>query len=271
MTNVKLSVITINYNNYEGLKKTIKSVRNQTNQNFEYIIIDGNSDDNSLQIINENIDIITTWVSELDEGIYNAMNKGIKKSNGDYIIFINSGDYFYSNHIIENILSHLHNEDLIYGNLCHINNSKQEIFHYPEFLSIQYIWKYSLPHPSTFIKKSLLFDIGLFNEKDKITSDWQFFMSALFLKNCSYKKLNFTISTFIGNGISNKFESLNRIENEKYSFMRKNFPKINLIQLNTIIKHEDILRDFKYKHLTKLLFNLGFYKNIEKYLKNISS
>jgi len=98
-----LSIITVNLNNEVGLSKTIESVQNQTYRDYEYIIIDGGSIDGSLNILNEYSQIFTHWVSEPDSGIYDAMNKGIKFAKGEWIIFMNSGDFFANKNVLENI------------------------------------------------------------------------------------------------------------------------------------------------------------------------
>ena len=90
----KFSIITVNYNNLEGLKKTVESVKNQTYQKFEYIVIDGGSYDGSLEFIKDNESLLDYWVSEPDSGVYQAMNKGIEKATGEYLLFLNSGDHF---------------------------------------------------------------------------------------------------------------------------------------------------------------------------------
>ena len=95
--NNKLSIITINYNNLEGLKRTVESVINQTSKEFEYIVIDGGSNDGSGAYIESKSEHIDYWVSEPDKGIYNAMNKGIAKASGEYLLFLNSGDHLFSN------------------------------------------------------------------------------------------------------------------------------------------------------------------------------
>jgi len=100
---MKLSIITINYNDKEGLRKTIESVLSQTWTDYEYLIIDGGSADGSLDVIREYEDKITYWISEKDNGIYNAMNKGIVKSKGAYLQFLNSGDYLVDNKVFENM------------------------------------------------------------------------------------------------------------------------------------------------------------------------
>ena len=86
---MKLSIITINYNNAIGLKKTIESIVEQTYHEFEYIVIDGGSNDDSKKVILENQNNISDWCSEKDAGIYNAMNKGILKATGEYLLFLN--------------------------------------------------------------------------------------------------------------------------------------------------------------------------------------
>ena len=91
----KISIITINYNNFEGLKKTIKSVINQTWKDYEYIVIDGGSNDGSVEYLKSLDNTINFWVSEADNGVYHAMNKGINKANGEYLLFLNSGDHFF--------------------------------------------------------------------------------------------------------------------------------------------------------------------------------
>jgi glycosyltransferase involved in cell wall biosynthesis len=93
---MKLTIITINYNNKEGLVKTFDSVRVQTWKDFEFIVIDGGSTDGCKELIEQNHQI-NYWVSEKDSGVYNAMNKGIRKATGDYVIFMNSGDFFMMN------------------------------------------------------------------------------------------------------------------------------------------------------------------------------
>ena len=98
---MKLSIITINFNNHDGLQKTINSVIAQTWKDFEWIIIDGGSTDGSKNLIEQYDKYITYWISESDKGIYNAMNKGIKIARGDYLQFLNSGDYFYNEKVIE--------------------------------------------------------------------------------------------------------------------------------------------------------------------------
>src|ERR1700749_5163063 len=115
--NPLLSIITINYNDSEGLGTTINSVKHQNYRPIEFIIIDGGSTDGSKELIEKNISIVDHWVSEKDEGIYHAMNKGIQKAKGEYLLFLNSGDYLNDSNTLAILIADHHNEDIIYGDI----------------------------------------------------------------------------------------------------------------------------------------------------------
>jgi glycosyltransferase involved in cell wall biosynthesis len=110
----KLSIITINYNDVLGLKRTLESVTGQIYSNFEYIVINGGSTDGSKELLEKYTDKISYWVSEPDQGIYHAMNKGIEKASGEYLLFMNSGDLFYNSGILKEVVDHISKYDLIY-------------------------------------------------------------------------------------------------------------------------------------------------------------
>ncbi|MBF4470298.1 glycosyltransferase family 2 protein [Flavobacterium sp. HJJ] len=198
----KLSIITINYNNLEGLKRTIESVVNQTWKKFEYIIIDGGSTDGSAEYLEKHKDNFDYCVSEKDLGIYNAMNKGIKKSTGDYLLFLNSGDHLYDEIVLENSNSYLDQYDLVCFDMQVIGEKESRIFSMSDKLRFSDLYFESLPHPATFIKKQLFDIVGFYDENLKIVSDWKFFILALYKHNCSYMKINQLISTFYLDGIS---------------------------------------------------------------------
>ncbi|MGN1176819.1 MAG: glycosyltransferase family 2 protein, partial [Roseburia sp.] len=114
----KYTIITINYNNGKELRRTIESVINQTLTDFEYVVIDGGSTDDSVSIIKEYGDRIDFWISERDKGVYNAMNKGLSHAHGEYVNFMNSGDSFYSPTVLEEIDSEIGDADILFGNVC---------------------------------------------------------------------------------------------------------------------------------------------------------
>jgi len=198
----KLSIITINYNNLGGLITTISSVKRQTWQEFEYIVIDGGSSDGSKEYIENEYQYIDYWVSEKDAGIFNAMNKGISEAKGEYLLFINSGDHLFDDTILEKNHNSIMEKDLIYFNLQMVRNGTSRITKSPAKLSFSDLYTTTLPHPATFIKKELFSKVGMYDESLRIVSDWKFFILALFKFNCSYLKIEDTLSTFYLDGIS---------------------------------------------------------------------
>ena len=206
MTNT-LSIITINYNNLDGFKRTVESVLNQTWQEFEFIVIDGGSTDGSAEYIESQSKHLDYWVSEPDKGIYNAMNKGIAKATGEYLLFLNSGDYFFSDRVLEENHNFFKEKDLIYFNVHMVGESFNKIISYPDQLRFSDFYLNGLNHQSTLIRKELFETVGLYDENYKIVSDWKFFIVALFIHNCSYLKVNVTFSTYCLDGISAKLRA----------------------------------------------------------------
>lgn len=162
---MKLSVITINYNNAEGLAKTMDSVFRQRFSDFEYIVIDGGSTDGSKDLIVNNQDKIAYWCSEKDSGIYNAMNKGIREASGEYLLFLNSGDFLHDFAVLEDIHPFLSGEDIVYGDLLFVHgDGKEDLFVYPDVLSFEYFLERSLGHPAAFIKRALFGGVPLYGD-----------------------------------------------------------------------------------------------------------
>jgi glycosyltransferase involved in cell wall biosynthesis len=204
MNNKKLTIITINYNNNKGLLKTFESIKNQTWLDFEYIVIDGGSTDGGKELIENNAQI-NYWVSEKDSGVYNAMNKGIRAATGDYIIFMNSGDFFYDNDVLEKVAKHFDsNISIFYGNAHFLGKEMDKIIDYPDKLSFSFFTHTSLCHQATFIKKDLFDKIFYYNENYKIVSDWEFFAYSICIKKATHQHLKQIICTYDLNGISSQ-------------------------------------------------------------------
>ena len=174
---MKYSIITVNYNNREGLRKTIESVIHQTFRDFEFIVIDGGSTDGSAEVLKEYNAQIDYWVSEPDKGIYNAMNKGIKKATGEYLNFMNSGDCFYDNDILRTVTSYGFDTDIITGRDYHYSKEKQQghASVQPTRMSMVTFFNSTLDHQSSFIKREL-FKESLYREDFRLVSDWIFFL-----------------------------------------------------------------------------------------------
>lgn len=219
MKNLKISIITINLNNRQGLAHTLESIAQQTFNNYEHIIIDGDSTDGSQDIIREYCarnPHITYWISEKDKGIYNAMNKGILQAKGEYLLFLNSGDTLVDN-VLQLTAPLLNATDLIYGNLYFVSESgakRLEVYPEPPFKATDLLApSFYLPHPATFIRKDL-FENQLYSEQYKIVSDWEFWIKCILFKDSSLKHIDITISSFMEGGLSANFKRANQEKEE---------------------------------------------------------
>lgn len=212
----RLSIITINFNNLEGLKKTAESVINQTWKDFEWIIIDGGSTDGSKEYIvtlydnlnDSGWNPITYWCSEPDKGIYNAMNKGIANANGEYLNFMNSGDCFYGSNTLENVSTFINsgNADVYYGDLSIVNGTVIiEQRNYPDRLDLFDLYFNGLGHQAQYFRASLLMNNG-FDEEYKIIGDHAKNIEFM-MKECSFNHIPFNVAKFDGNGISSKIHA----------------------------------------------------------------
>lgn len=222
----KISIITINYNNAAGLKETIQSVVAQTYQKIEYIVVDGASSDSSVEVIENFKESIAIAIVEADSGIYNAMNKGVKVANGEYLLFLNSGDRFVNQEIISTVVSEKLDTDIVYGDLLFFDNKKEWKWNLPSELTFQTFFTSAIAHPSTFIKRSLFESIGLYDEALKIVADWKFLMLAIVKYNCSYKHLNHIISAYSFDGVSSKPENLEALNREREKVLLAEFPRL---------------------------------------------
>ncbi len=218
---MKVSIITISYKNALGLEKTIKSIHSQTYPDIEHIVIDGGSEDGSKEIIQKYSDRIAYWVSESDEGIYNAMNKGVEQASGDYCLFINSGDCLYSPTSLEEIMRESPTADLAIANII-TDDDMKTLYSPPEEITCSFMISTALPHPSTLIKTDLMKRLR-YDESYKIISDWAFMFRALINENCSYQHINKLLSVFYSGGISGTQKEKEFAERK--DFFYKSMPK----------------------------------------------
>lgn len=194
----RLSVVTVNLNNVDGLRKTMDSVLSQTIfSEIEYVVIDGASSDGSVDEIQKRRDALKFWCSEKDKGVYNAMNKGIAQCTGEYILFLNSGDYFISNNVVERALAG-GKEDIIYGFI----DSPRGVHTSPEKLNMSALLKISLHHQATFIKRELFQRFGMYAEDNRFESDWEFFLKCILVEKVSVRPYPHPVSFFEMGGLS---------------------------------------------------------------------
>lgn len=215
--NLKLSIITINYNNADGLRKTIGSVVAQTSRDFEYIVIDGGSKDRSKEVIQEFEANITYWISESDLGIYHAMNKGIRQARGKYCHFLNSGDYLLSEDVTERMLADMPDCSFLYGNRVRTYRGKDRLEKSFEGRQITLLDLYrgTFFHPTAYIKRELFDRYGLFDESLKIVSDWKFFLITIGLNNEKVVYRDIDMVWFDSNGISSTQLQLDQQERKQ--------------------------------------------------------
>lgn len=223
--NNSISIITINSNNAAGLHKTLMSVVAQSLQPREFIVIDGGSKDDSVDLIKENPTSVSYWVSEPDDGIYNAQNKGLAKATGDYILFLNSGDELADSDTLKKVLPFLDGSDIIYGDLVIVESNREWIKKYNEKISFGYFLGDTLPHQGSFIKRSVFEKTGVFDESLKICSDWKFFVEAICRHNVITKYLDFVVSRYDYSGISSNPDSQQNMAKEKQQVLEKEFPR----------------------------------------------
>lgn len=206
---MKLSIITINYNNKDGLQRTIDSVTCQTWKDYEWIVIDGGSTDGSKELIEQYQEHFAYWCSEPDNGIYNAMNKGAAKAKGEYLLFLNSGDALYNKNVLQQV-DDLHlDTDIISGQVERMDNH-QLLRIYDESILMQ-LYQDTLNHQGTFIKRKLFNNLK-YDENYKIVSDWKFWLEAIIWRNATIEVISLLVAKQDVTGISSACNPVHRQE-----------------------------------------------------------
>jgi len=271
---MKYSIITVNFNNKDGLRKTIESVIHQTFNSFEFIVIDGGSTDGSIEILKEYNKSIDYWVSEPDSGVYQAMNKGIVKATGDYLNFMNSGDCFYNNSVLETIEGKSISADIIVGKDYHFDESTQKGFStiLPPRLSMITFVHNTIPHQSTFFKKDLFKDT-VYDETLKNVADVKFYIQKICIEKCSVQFTNEIICRREPDGISTSFNE-RRLQEHKRIIEEvlpagaiKDYETLHMLDKSTMYKLMCIIEDARGRKcltycikIINRLFNIAFYK-----------
>ncbi len=245
--NPLLSVITVSFNSAKTIEQTILSVINQTYKNIEYIIIDGGSTDGTVDIIKKYNNKIKYWISEKDNGIYDAMNKGVDRASSKYLNFMNSDDYFFSNTIIEEVAPLFNSEyEIIYGNT--------EI-RYKDFKSIKiwgkpaHIWMGPVNHQSSFIKTEIMKKYK-YNVSNKIVADFEFFLNVYY-HGGKIIKINNIIASYSNEGISQQKEV--QVIEDIYNTVKK-FKKGIIVDIYyNILKIKPLIKKLLPRRIFKLI------------------
>ena len=212
---MKLSIITINRNNAPGLRKTIESVVSQTFTDFEYIVIDGASTDESVDIIKSYSDKISYWVSESDSGIYNAMNKGIMRAKGDYLLFLNSGDFLLDNDTIAGVFTYDCMADILCAR-CNVSDNGKIVWtsNPPKEVTFGTLYSVGLAHQSTFISRSLFDKYGCYDESFRYNADIEFWYRTIIDHHASTQKIDVITTDYNLDGISTTQSATKQYQDE---------------------------------------------------------
>lgn len=257
----KISIVTICFNSEAEIERTLKSVKEQTYQNIEYVIIDGNSKDNTLQLVNKYLDKNDVVISEDDEGIYDAMNKGIKNSSGDIVTFLNAGDEYLSKYSIDYVVNSIRssNSEMFFANYLFVNEEQNFV----KVCDVDLIsdradfLKYTFGHPSTYYKKDLFGKIGYFDSNNRIVSDVEWYLNAIINYKVTFSHINFVTSVFFDGGVSSSSNVIHEMERKRMidKFFRQY--EINIFSGR-------IFNILKSKILFKKIFSIIFRLKISK-------
>ncbi len=200
-----ISIITINYNNAQGLQQTIESIVAQSFTDYEYLIVDGGSTDGSKEVIQKYASFIHHWVSEPDAGIYNAMNKGLKMAKGRLVVFMNSGDTYLHKDVLQYSMQEINAiaADVYYGQIIVDEGSGDRTVIYPPALTLDYQRNMVINHQACFFKRETLAELGGYHENYKLAADYAFYLQAT-LRNKKFAPLLFPIVRYDASGISSK-------------------------------------------------------------------
>ena len=282
--NTKISIITVTFNAKEYLENTIKNIISLDYKDIEYIIIDGASTDGTIDIIKKHEKNIDYWLSESDKGIYDAMNKGIDKATGDWIIFMNAGDIFFNHSSINNFLKNVNIDTELYNGAINFIEKNKITYRAPH--GLEKVW-ITVPcwHQASFIKTSLMKKYK-YSLEYKIAGDHDFYLKC-FVNNKKFQFTNEIIANMIGGGLHKQKAKLAQIESMK--IIADYAPNIDLVYASNFYKNFTIknpapnnlhfsrsfsifytqLERIKNKYSNIVLYGYGTLgKNIEEILKD---
>ena len=278
---MKLSIITINRNNVEGLRKTMESVFAQTYRDIEYIIIDGASTDGSVDVIKEyekfqisnfKSHISFSWVTEPDTGIYNAMNKGIRKATGEYCMFLNSGDFFIAADVLKRVFTQKIGVDIINAR-CNVSDKNRVVWTSPYLpkVTLKDLYFVGIPHQSTFIRRTLFDRYGLYCEDFRYNSDIDFWYRTIVFGEATTQGLDIITTDYNLEGQSTKAAQTDNYKKEMQEILSQGFlPKV-LPDYDLWKQERRILEKYnwieEYTSLQKILvLYRRIYKRIRKFV-----
>jgi glycosyltransferase involved in cell wall biosynthesis len=261
---MKVSILSIVYNAKSDLEETIRSVRNQKYKDIEFIVVDGGSVDGTVDVIKANLDIINTYVSEKDNGIYDAMNKGVKLANGDYLIFLNSGDYFYDSNVVSDIFSGFDGEEqnVIFGRALITNGSDKSWLYPPLDVSHQNVEQWVVDNPpnhQTVFFPHRFYSSNIFSNQFKIGADVDYIYRAIL--DCGIRFINLEVAVFTLGGISNMPLDFSRLRVQMVESLIIN----NKYRSYGVLKQAKTVIRYVTKYLLGKLLSLNNYQGVLKF------
>jgi glycosyltransferase len=238
---MKVTVITVSYNSEKTIEDSINCVLNQTYPNIEYIVVDGASKDSTPRILEKYRGRISKIISEPDNGIYDAMNKGVRAATGDVIGFLNADDFYVSNKVLEEVANTFTSKkvDSVYGDLCYVSEENpSEIIRYwraGNYKRSNFLTGWMPPHPTFFVKRTMLEKFGAFDATFRLAGDYELILRLLFKNNVSAAYIPYCMVKMRVGGAGNAFLENRLIANlEDRLAWKKN--KLNLKPYTTFLK-----------------------------------
>lgn len=218
---MKISLLTVSFNSASTIKDTIESIRSQDYKNIEYIVVDGNSKDGTVEIIKSYDSFISKWISEQDKGIYDAMNKAIQLATGDVVGILNSDDFYFNDQIVSQIANAFSDEkvDVVFGDLVFVdpNNLNKVVRKYSsaKWHPAKFARGFMPAHPTVFIRRKYYEQFGLFKTDYKIAADYELLIRFLYVHQLKYKYLPITMVKMRRGGVSSRNWKSNFILNDE--------------------------------------------------------
>ncbi len=235
---MKISIITVSFNSAEHIEDAINSVATQSYNDIEHIVIDGDSNDGTQQILERNSGRLACWISEPDAGIYDAMNKGIKKATGEIVGILNSDDFYFDDSVISNVASSFEDRDIdaVYGDLIFVdpNNLSKTVRTYSseKWYPEKFAKGYMPAHPTFFVRRKFYEEHGLFETNYQIAADYEMLIRLLYVNKLRYRYLPMKMVKMRKGGVSsNGVKSNITLNNEIIKACRKHGIKTNALKI----------------------------------------
>lgn len=211
---MKVSIVTISYNNFEGLKETYDSIRRQTFRDFEWIVVDGGSTDGTREFLEEHSQELAWWCCEPDRGVYNAQNKGTEHARGEYCIYMNSGDLFFADDVLEKVFERDIDADIIYGNwMLVFEDGTTRLGFAPDVADLAYFFDDNMCHQAMLIRTEAVRKRP-YDESFRIYADWEEWL-ALLVQGKSFERIDMTVCNFMVGGISTGDNASEKLKQER--------------------------------------------------------